>query len=209
MRIVLGADVDDTVAPGVCALPGTANPKGAPVNILKDVRPSDYLLTAVMVALAVLLALMNMTVSRDAGFAQPLESRSPLMIPVFALAALPILWRRRHVLVALGVSVAVLSASVPMFGWVTRCGFALPLSLAFAYAVARFAGPGRGQVLGLLGVLVMQVVTLVRDASTGGLGALTISVPVAAIAYGDGVLVQRRVTARTSTPTLSTQQVNA
>jgi hypothetical protein len=64
-------------------------------------------------------------------------------------------------------------------------------------------------VLGLLGVLVMQVVTLVRDASTGGLGALTISVPVAAIAYGDGVLVQRRVTARTSTPTLSTQQVNA
>jgi hypothetical protein len=209
MRIVLGADVDDTVTPGACALPGTANPKGAPVNIRKDVRPSDYLLTAVMVALAVLLALMNMTVSQDAGFAQPLESRSPLMIPVFALAALPILWRRRHVLVALGVSVAVLSASVPMFGWVTRCGFALPLSLAFAYAVARFAGPGRGQVLGLLGVLVMQVVTLVRDASTGGLGALTISVPVAAIAYGAGVLVQRRVTARTSTPTLSTQQVNA
>lgn len=179
------------------------------MNIRKDVRPSDYLLTAVMVALAVLLALMNMTVSQDAGFAQPLESRSPLMIPVFALAALPILWRRRHVLVALGVSVAVLSASVPMFGWVTRCGFALPLSLAFAYAVARFAGPGRGQVLGLLGVLVMQVVTLVRDASTGGLGALTISVPVAAIAYGDGVLVQRRVTARASTPTLSTQHVDA
>lgn len=179
------------------------------MNILKGVRPSDYLLTAVMVTLAVLLALMNATASQDVTFAHPLESQSALMVPVFALAALPILWRRRNVLAALGVSVAVVAASVPAFGWVTRCGFALPLSLAFAYAVARFAGPGRGQVLGLLGVLALQVLTLVQDASTGGLGALTLSVPAAAIAYGAGVLVQRGVAARASTPTLSTQHVNA
>lgn len=179
------------------------------MNILKDVRPSDYLLTAVMVTLAVLLALMNMTASEDAAFAHPLESQSALMVPVFALAALPILWRRRNVLAALGVSVAVVAASVPALGWVTRCGFALPLSLAFAYAVARFAGPGRGQAVGLLGVLTLQVVTLVQDASTGGLGALTLSVPAAAIAYGAGVLIHRGVAARASTPTLSTQHVNA
>jgi hypothetical protein len=60
------------------------------VNILKGVRPSDYLLTAVMVTLAVLLALMNMTASQDVAFAHPLESQSALMVPVFALAALPI-----------------------------------------------------------------------------------------------------------------------
>lgn len=179
------------------------------MNILKDVRPMDYLLTAVMVALAVLLAVFNMTASEDAGLAQPLDSQSALMIPVFALAALPILWRRHHVLAALGVSVAVVAASLPAFGWVTRCGFALPLSIAFAYAVARFAGPGRGQVLGLIGVLALQVVTLVRDASTGGFDALPLSVPVAAIAYGAGLLVRRGVAARASTPTLSTEHVNA
>jgi hypothetical protein len=179
------------------------------VNILKGIRPIDYALTAVMVALAVALAVLNVTASQDAGLAHPLSSQSALMIPVFALAALPILWRRRYVLAALGVSVAVVAASVPAFGWVTRCGFALPLSLAYAYAVARFAGPGRGQALGLVGVLALQVVTLVQDASTGGLGALAFSVPAAAIAYGAGVLVRRGVAARESTPTLNIQHVNA
>ncbi len=178
------------------------------MDILKGVRPLDYVLTAVMVVLAALLAVMNMTVSETTELAHPLGSQSALMIPAFVLAALPILWRRRDVLAALGVSVAVVAASLPAFGWVTRCGFALPLSFAFAYAVARFAGSGRGQVLGLFGVLLLQVVTLIQDASTGGLGALVISVPAAAIAYAAGVLVQRGVGARVATPTLSTERVN-
>ncbi len=179
------------------------------MKILKDVRPIDYVLTAVMVLLAVLLGVMNMTVSQEAGLAHPLDSQSALMIPVFALAALPILWRRRHVLAALSASVVVVAASIPAFGWVTRCGFALPLSVAFAYSVARFAGPARNQVAGLIGVVLLQVVTLVQDASTGGLGALAVSVPAAAIAFGAGVLVQRGVAARATAPTLSAQHVNA
>jgi hypothetical protein len=187
----------------------TSHRKEQQMDILKGVRPLDYVLTTVMVALAVLLAVMNMTVTETTELAHPLDSQSALMVPVFVLATLPILWRRRSVLAALGASTAVVAASVPMFGWVTRCGFALPLSFAFAYAVARFAGVGRGQVLGLIGVLLLQVVTLVKDASTGGLGALAISIPAAVTAYGVGILVGRGVATRTATPTLSPEHVSA
>ena len=79
-----------------------------------------------------------------------------------------------------------------MFGWVTRCGWALPLSFAMAYAVARFAGSRQNHVIGLVGILALQIVTLVKDASTGGVGALTLSVPVAAAFYGIGLFVQSR-----------------
>lgn len=178
------------------------------MTILKGIRPLDYVLTAVMIGLAVLLAVMNMAMAETADLAHPLDSQSALMIPVFVLAALPILWRRRHVLAALGVSVVVVAASVPAFGWVTRCGFALPLSVAFAYAVARFAGGARNQVVGLAGVLVLQVVTLVQDASTGGLGGLVLGLPAAGIAYGAGLLVERGAAAGTSAPTLSAERVN-
>jgi hypothetical protein len=179
------------------------------MNILKGLHPLDYVLAAVMVALAVIIAVENMTLSAASMPAHPLDSQSWLMVPVFALAALPILLRRRYVLVALGASVLVVAASVPLFGWVTRCGFALPLSVAFAYAVARFAGPSRNQLLGIVGVLVLQVATLVQDASTGGLGALVISVPAAAIGYGAGVLVRRAVASRPTAPTLSAERVHA
>ena len=81
------------------------------------------------------------------------------------------------------------------FGWITRCGVALPLSFALAYAVARFAGARRNQVIGLVGVVVLQLVVLVRDASIDGMaGALVIALPAAALFYGIGLIVQNRVT---------------
>ena len=113
------------------------------------------------------------------------------MIPVFMIAALPILWRRRNIVAAIGVSFVVTAASVPMFGWVTRCGWALPLSIAMAYAVARFAGSKQNHLIGLVGILALQIVTLVKDASTGGLSALAFSLPVAALFYGIGL--RRRI----------------
>jgi hypothetical protein len=179
------------------------------MDIVKGVKPSDYALTAVMVALAVLIGVENVTVSAPADMPHALDSQSPWMIPVFAAAALPILWRRRHILPAIAVSFAVVAASLPMFGWVTRCGFALPLALAMAYAVARFAGNRQNQVVGLVGVLALQVVTLVHDASTGGLGALAISVPATAICYGIGLAVQRRSEKQAEAPTLTVESVNA
>lgn len=173
------------------------------MNNVKGVRPLDYVLTASMVALAVVIGFANVNAGPDADLAHPLDSQSVLMVPVFVAAALPVLWRRRHILAAIGVSFVVVAVSLPMFGWITRCGFALPLSVAMAYAVARFAGSRQNQFVGLAGILAMQVVTLVEDSSTGGMGALSVSVPAAALAYGVGYLVQSRSAKATVEPTIS------
>jgi hypothetical protein len=179
------------------------------MDIFKGIRPLDYVLTAVMVALAVFIGFENVNAGADADLAHKLDSQSAWMIPVFGLAALPILWRRRSILGAIGVSFVITAASVPMFGWVTRCGWALPLSVAMAYAVARFAGGRQNHVIGLVGILALQIVTLMKDASTGGLGALAVGVPAALIAYGIGLFVQSRATKRPAEPTLGVEHVHA
>jgi hypothetical protein len=179
------------------------------MDILKDIRPLDYVLTAVMVAVAAAIGVANVSMGGDADLAHPLDSQSALMIPVFVVAALPILWRRRNIVAAIAVSFVVVAASVPAFGWVTRCGFALPLSIAMAYAVARFAGSRQNHLIGLVGILALQIVTLMKDASTGGLGALTLSVPLAAAFYGVGFVVQRRVQNDATRPTLAVEHVHA
>jgi hypothetical protein len=178
------------------------------MDIVRGIRPLDFVLTACMVALAVVIGLENVTAGPDADLAHPLDSQSAWMVPVFVVASLPILWRRRGILAAIAVSLVVVAASVPAFGWVTRCGFALPLSVAMAYAVARFAGSRQNQVVGLVGILALQVVTLVQDSSTGGLGALALSVPVTAVAYGIGLVVQSRA-GRVAGPTLGVEHVHA
>jgi hypothetical protein len=178
------------------------------MDIVKGVRPLDYVLTAVMVALAVGIGLENVNAGA-ADLAHPLDSHSALMVPVFAVAALPILWRRRGTVAAVGVSLVVVAASVPAFGWVTRCGFALPLSVAMAYAVARFAGSRQNHLIGLVGVLALQIVTLVEDSSTGGLGPLVLSVPAAAAFYVIGLLVEARARRTVTAPTLGAEHVHA
>ena len=179
------------------------------MDIIKGIRPLDYVLAAAMVALATLLGVANLTAGAATDLAHPLDSRSALMIPVFVIAALPILWRRRGILAAIAVSFVVIAASLPMFGWVTRCGFALPLSIAMAYAVARFAGSKQNHLIGMVGILALQVVTLVKDSSTGGLDALALSVPAAAVFYGLGLFVQSRAEKTALAPTLSVEHVHA
>ncbi|HEY0240386.1 MAG TPA: hypothetical protein VGC37_17265 [Friedmanniella sp.] len=179
------------------------------MNILKGVRPLDYVLAAVMVAIAVFIGVENVTTETSADVAHPLDSHSWLMVPVFVLAALPVLWRRRGILAAIAVSFVVVLGSVLAFGWVTRCGFGLPLSVAMAYAVARFAGSRQRQLVGAVGVVALQVVVLVKDASTGGLGALALAVPVAAAFYGIGFLVRSRTARGSGEPTVSLEHVNA
>jgi hypothetical protein len=178
------------------------------MDILKGIRPLDYVLTAVMVALAAVIGVENVTAGADTDLAHSPDSHSALMVPVFMLAALPTLWRRRAILAAIGVSFVVVAASVPAFGWVARCGFALPVSIAMAYAVARFAGRAQNHVVGLVGILALQIVTLMKDSSTGGLGALVLSVPAAAIFYGIGFFVQSRAE-QSAEPTLSVEHVHA
>jgi hypothetical protein len=179
------------------------------MDIVKGIRPLDYALTAVMVALSIVIGLANVYAGADTDFAHPLDSQSALIVPVFVVASLPILWRRRSVVAAIGVSFVVIAASVPVFGWITRCGFALPLSLAMAYAVARFAGNKQNQLIGLVGILALQVATLIKDSSTGGLSALGFSVLAAAVFYGIGYLVQSRAEKTAERPTLGVEHVHA
>jgi hypothetical protein len=179
------------------------------MDILKGIRPLNYVLTGLLVALAVFIGFENVNAGVNADGAHALDSHSPLMIPVFALAVLPVLWRRRSTVAAIAASFVVTAASVPAFGWVVRCGWGLPLSIALAYALARFTRGRQDHVVGLVGILALQVVTLIEDAATGGLGALSLSVPVAAAAYGIGWLVRFRTEKAAAEPTLSVENVHA
>jgi hypothetical protein len=173
------------------------------------IRPSDLVLTGLLVALAAVLAVANVVAGvDDSDLAHPLDSQSVLIVPVFVLAALPILWRRRSVLLGIVASTLVLAASLAAFGWITRCGFALPLAAAFAYAVARFGGPVRSQLLGLGAVVLLELVTLVMDASTGGLGGLVVGLPLAAAGYGLGLAVERLSARGSHAPTLSVEHAH-
>lgn len=181
------------------------------MDILKGIRPLDYVLTGVMVAIAALLGFANVTMEPDTEIAHALDTQTPLLIPVFVAAALPILWRRRGILAAIAASFVIVAASVMAFGWVTRCGFALPLSFAMAYAVARFAGSKQNHLVGLGGILALQIVTFVRDASTGGVDPLALagSVLLAAVFYGIGLFVQSRSAKHAERSTLAAEHVYA
>ena len=175
-------------------------------ELLKNVRPTDYLLAALMTVAGAFLMWENISLSDDAGLAHPTSTTSWWMLPTFVLVTLPILWRRRNILAVVAVTTVVTAGHVLAFGWITRCGVLLPLSFALAYGVARFAGSLRNQMIGLAGILVLQLVTLVQDSSTGGLPhGLELAIPLAAVFYGIGLIVQNRATRRHAVTTSARQ----
>ena len=161
--------------------------------IFKGIRPLDYVLAALATGSGVYLMYENMTTNGH-GLAHPLSTSTWAMLPVFLAVTVPILWRRRNILAVVGVTTVALAVHVALFGWITRCGVVLPLSFALAYAVARFAAGRRDNLIGLAGILLLLVVTLVRDSSATFLGAMPIAVAGGAIFYGIGLFVQVRVT---------------
>src|SRR5262245_38589677 len=138
-------------------------------ELLKNVRPFDYVLAGLMSVAGIFLMWENINATAESDLAHPVSTTTWWMLPAFLLVTVPILWRRRNVLVVTGVTVLTTAAHVLAFGWVTRCGVELPISFALAYAIARFAGNMRNQAIGLAGVLILQIVTLAQDSSTGGL----------------------------------------
>jgi hypothetical protein len=116
------------------------------------------------------------------------------MVPAFLLVTLPILWRRRNILAVVAITTVLTVAHVLAFGWITRCGVLIPLAFALAYAVGRFGGAWRNHVFGLVGIVVLNLVMLARDASIDTVAsALPVALPGVALFYGIGVLVQNRV----------------
>jgi hypothetical protein len=127
-----------------------------------------------------------------------IDSRSWLMIPLFAAATLPILWRRRNVLAVTLVSLVAMGAHVLAFGWEVRCGAGLPLAFALAYGVGRLA-PGWQAWVGLVGSLAVQALVLVQD-SAAGLQILPVTALIGVAAWGVGLWLRLRSASPVAAP---------
>ena len=159
----------------------------------QGIRPLDYVLAGVLTAAGVILMVGNM-MGAESSLPHPVSTTSWLIVPAFLLTTVPILWRRRNILAVIGVTTAATAAHVLAFGWLTRCGVLLPVSVALAYAVARFAGSTGKHLIGLAGVVILQLVVLVRDSSIDQVtSALPLALPAAGLFYGIGLAVQNRV----------------
>jgi hypothetical protein len=157
-------------------------------SIFRGVRPLDYVLAAALTALGVVLMVANMGGSDDKT---RIDSTTWVMIPVFAAATLPILWRRANLWAVLGVTAAALGVHDIAFGWVVRCGAGLPLAFALAYAVGRLITDRRQSYFGLAAVVAIQFLVLVTD-SAAGLGIIPFTAVISAGFWGVGRYVQKR-----------------
>jgi hypothetical protein len=170
------------------------------MNILKGVRPLDYVVTAVATAAGALLMAANVTADAT-DLPHALTTRTWAMLPVFLLVTVPSLWRRRDITIAVGGTALATVLHVLLFGWVTRCGVLLPLTLVLGYSVARFAASRRDQLIGMTGLLLVHMVMLYRDASIDTVpNGLMVALPALLLAYGAGLVVQNQVSRRRSVP---------
>ncbi|UZJ25469.1 hypothetical protein RHODO2019_03060 [Rhodococcus antarcticus] len=167
-------------------------------GVFRGVRPVDWVLAGALTGFGVYLMVANVQfqdadTSADitAGtMVHQLSSHSWAMVPVFALATVPVLWWRRSVIAVTGIAVAVMALHDLLFGWVTRCGVGLPLAFVLAYLGA--VALERKQawiVLGLTTVLTAAVVVV--DATTG-FEPFVLALPIVLIVFGVGRAVRHR-----------------
>ena len=167
-------------------------------SVFRGVRPVDWALAGALTALGVWLMVANVQIS-DAGVSDAiadgtmvheLTSHSWAMVPVFALATIPVLWWRRNVIAVTGIALVVMVLHDLLFGWVTRCGVGLPLAFVLAYLGA-VALERRPAWIGLGLSTLLTVAVLVVDATTG-LDPMMLAVPILLIVFGIGRAVRHR-----------------
>jgi signal transduction histidine kinase len=164
----------------------------------RGIRSVDWVLAAALTALGLWLMVENVLVTdadvasaiADGSMFHRLSSHSWLMVPVFALATVPVLWWRRGAVAVTGIALGAMGLHVLLFGWVTRCGAGLPLAFVLAYLGA--VATERRQALIVLGLVVLlTAAVLVQDATTG-LGPVVLALPIVGIAFGVGRAVRHR-----------------
>ena len=168
-------------------------------TLFAGVRKGDVALATLLTALGVVLMVADITSDPEPGVR--MDSQSWLMIPVFAAATLPILWRRRNLLVVYGVTAAALAVHVLAFGWTVRCGAGLPLAFALAYSSGRLSDRWES-VAGLVANVAVQALVLMQD-SAAGFDIIPVTAIIAALVWGIGTWLRRRSTlsaASQSTP---------
>ncbi|WP_375475765.1 hypothetical protein [uncultured Jatrophihabitans sp.] len=162
-------------------------------TLFVGVRRGDVFLAAVLTAIGVVLMIENM---RSTGHGVRIDSHSWLLVPVFAAATLPILWRRRNLLAVYAVTAAALAVHIAVFDWVVRCGAGLPLAFALSYAAGRLS-IGWQTALGLILTVGIQALVLAKD-SAAGLGVLPVTAGIGVVCWGVGVWLRRRSTPLTT-----------
>ncbi|TCO46042.1 signal transduction histidine kinase [Kribbella antiqua] len=164
----------------------------------RGIKVRDWLLAGGLTALGVYLMWSNIGTSDDqvraaiaeGSMAHPMSSHSVWMIPVFAGAAIPVLWWRRNVVAVTTVSVVVMALHDVIFGWVTRCGAGLPLAFVLAFLGALVSERATAWIIAAL-VSLLTVLVLVVDATTGP-GAVLLALPVLAVVFGVGRAARHR-----------------
>jgi signal transduction histidine kinase len=159
-------------------------------EVFHQVKGRDWLLAGVLTALGALLALMNITATDTGEMAHPTDTHTWLQVPVFVAAFVPVLWWRRSVLVAVSVSLGVMVLHDLLFGWVTRCGAALPLAFVFAFLGALSYGRTKAWVC--CGLAVAETVAVLAVDASAGPGALPLALPVVLIVFGVGRAARHR-----------------
>jgi signal transduction histidine kinase len=112
------------------------------------------------------------------------------MLPVFALATIPVLWWRRNVIAVTGFALVVMVAHDLLFGWVTRCGAGLPLAFVLAYLGA-VSLERRQAWFSLALSTLLTCAVLIRDATTG-FEPIVLVLPIVLIVFGIGRAVRHR-----------------
>lgn len=167
-------------------------------GVLRGIRPVDWVLAATLTALGTWLMVANVHFQdadtagaiADGSMVHELTSHSWVMVPVFALATVPVLWWRRSVLAVTGVALIVMVLHDLLFGWVTRCGAGLPLAFVLAYLGA-VALERRRAVTVLGATTLLTAAVLVIDATTG-FEPFVLAFPIVLIVFGIGRAVRHR-----------------
>ena len=110
-------------------------------GVFRGIRPVDWVLAGALTALGVWLMVENVLYEdaevgqsiADGSMVHAMSSHSWGMVPVFALATIPVLWWRRNVIAVTSVALVVMVLHDLVFGWVTRCGAGLPLAFVLVF----------------------------------------------------------------------------
>lgn len=168
-------------------------------RVVRGIRPVDWVLAGALTALGVWLMVENALIEdahvtaaiTDGTMVHEMTSHSWAMVPVFALATVPVLWWRRNVIAVTSIAVVVMVLHDLLFGWVTRCGAGLPLAFVLAYLGA--VALERKQAWIMLGLsTLLTAAVLVVDATTG-FEPIVLALPIVLIVFGIGRAVRHRV----------------
>jgi len=167
-------------------------------QLVPGVRPIDAVLAGALTALGSWLMAENVLASdeqtpsalADGSMVHTLTSHSWAMLPVFALATVPVLWWRRYVIAATALALVGMVLHDLLFGWVTRCGAGLPLAFVLAY-LGSVALPRAQALLTLSLTTLLTAAVVVLDATTG-FQPFVLAFPIVLIVFGIGRAVRHR-----------------